>query len=320
MKCIATSFLASLVGLVAMTLTVSAADQNVVVVLDDSGSMSDRMRSGQAQTKMDVAKEALQTVLKDIPDDAEVGVLTLNSRADGSNWIIPLGPVDRQSIQLQINRIRADGGTPLGAAMKVATDALLAARQKNRYGTYRLLIVTDGEASDQNLVKQYLPDIKSRGVTTDVIGVAMSSQHSLATQVGNYRPADDPESLVKAIAQVFAETTDEDSGSGESDYDLLGGIPDEVASAAVASLTLMNNEPIGESPQPESVSPNIAAQASTTPNTPTPTPQRPASNRTSDSDSGGSGMGVACIGVLLLIGVVIVVLGVVSKSGRKRTR
>lgn len=245
--------LSLLVGLAAMSAMseASAADQNVVVVLDDSASMQSMMRSGSIR-KMDAAKQALERVLADVPDDADVGVLALNSRVEGSNWIVPLGPVERSNIQEQIGRIRAEGTTPLGVAMKEATDALLTARQKNVYGTYRLLIVTDGEASDQNLVDEYLPDIRSRGVITDVIGVAMSGQHSLATHVNSYRSADDPGSLAQAIAQVFAETSDTGDDAGDSDYELLGGVPDEVAAAAVESLTRMNNVPIGESMPVES--------------------------------------------------------------------
>ena len=222
-----------------------AADQFVVVVLDDSGSMMQNMRSVRAR-KMDVAKKALRTVLANIPEDAQVEVRALNSRVNGSTWIVPLGPVDRTSLQQRIDAINADGGTPLGTAMKDATDTLLQLRSKNIYGTYRLLVVTDGEASDQDLLERYLPDIKSRGVITDVIGVDMPGKHSLATQVNTYRRADDPDSLTRAIAQVFAETSDEDSGAGESDYDLLAGLDDEVAQAAVASLANMDNQPIGQ--------------------------------------------------------------------------
>ena len=77
--------------------------------------------------------------------------------------------------------------------MKQGADALLDARKKQfGYGTYRLLVVTDGETDDAGLVDGYTPDIISRGITIDAIGVEMQSQHTLATMVHSYRSADDP--------------------------------------------------------------------------------------------------------------------------------
>ncbi len=293
---------------------ISAADQYVVVVLDDSGSMGSTMRNRRSG-KMQAAKQALQTVLADVPDEAEVGVLALNSMVNGSKWVAPLGPVDRTIIQRQIAGIRADGNTPLGAAMKAATDALLEKRAQNVYGIYRLLIVTDGEATDQNLVEKYLPDIRARGVVTDVIGVDMKSDHSLATQVNTYRRADDPESLRQAIAQVFAETSDEDTDAGASDYDLLVGLDDDVASAAVTSLAKISNQPIGEANQQRSAT--SRPPPTTSPAPPTiprraPTPQRPAER------DGGSGLGAVCTGLFIMFLLMVAFMVVASKLGRSR--
>ena len=235
-----------LVTMASCTLAVSAADQNVVVVLDDSGSMNESMSVGRRVRKMDAAKQALLSVLEKVPDDAQVGVLALNSTLDGDHWIAPLGPVDRNTIRARIASVEASGGTPLGAAMKEAADALLEKRKTQIYGTYRLLIVTDGEAGDGKLVNMYLPVIKARALVTDVIGVDMRGDHSLATQVNTYRRADDPGTLTQAIADVFAETNDDSGDAGDSDYDLLSGLPDEVAAAALTSLAKIDNLPIGE--------------------------------------------------------------------------
>ena len=158
------------------------AAQIVVVVLDDSGSMSDPMRSDRRVRKIDAAKNALRVVLETLPADAQVGVVALNAGSRGDHWILPLGKVDRSKLDQATARIRASGGTPLGEFMKVGADALLSKREEMRYGEYRLLIVTDGEASDEHLLDRYLPDIMARGIVVDVIGVDMQSEHSLATQ------------------------------------------------------------------------------------------------------------------------------------------
>ena len=129
--------------------------------------------------------------------------------------------------------------------MKLATDALLALRNQEHYGDYRLLIVTDGEATDPDLVEAYLPDILARSITVDVIGVDMARTHSLATRVDNYRKADNPASLTQAIEASLAERTADDQNADEtSDFELLQDWPDDLAMPAIETLTLVNNDPI----------------------------------------------------------------------------
>jgi hypothetical protein len=225
------------------------AAQHVVVVLDDSGSMATAMRSNWRVTRMEAAKQALRVVLDEVPEDAQVGVVTLNSGQGRDSWIIPLGPVDKRQLNQSIERIQAQGGTPLGEYLKVGADALLDLRARQHYGTYRLVVVTDGEANDPEYVERYLPEILARGIIVDVIGVDMPRSHSLATQVHTYRRADDPESVTQAISAALAESSaDTDTDAGVSDFELLAGLPDEVATAALTALEQSGDEPIGESP------------------------------------------------------------------------
>jgi hypothetical protein len=236
-------FATLIVGLIASFAVSQEIVDNVVVVLDDSGSMAERMRSDRKTDKMEAAKSALIKVIDQLPANAHVGILLLN---DG--WLCQLGPVDKAEITSRIQQIRDGGGTPLGRSMKAGADALLAKRDKEHYGSYRLLVVTDGEANDSRKVEQYLPDILARGITVDVIGVDMASAHSLATKVQNYRKADDPASLETAIQQVFAETAD-GSDTSEEDFELAAAFPDDMAMEVITSLTDSGNHPIGETPK-----------------------------------------------------------------------
>ena len=135
---------------VLLSSTVSA--QNIVVLLDDSASMKQPLRSNSSITKIDAAKQALLTILERAPEDSQVGVMVLNGHR-GHEWVIPLGPINKARLTAKVNRIRPGGGTPLGESMKSATDALLALRNQEHYGDYRLLIVTDGEATDPDLAR-----------------------------------------------------------------------------------------------------------------------------------------------------------------------
>ncbi len=222
--------------------------QHIVVVLDDSGSMSARM-SG-AANRMTAAKDALLAVLADLPPDTELGILTLNTTINGDHWVVPFGKIDESVYRPRIGAIRAFGGTPLGAAMKSAADRLLQQRQQNIYGTYRLLVVTDGEATDRRRLESYLPDIRSRGILLDVIGVSMATRHTLAQTADTYRSANDPNALRVAIGEILAEAGGATDDTVEDDFAWLNAIPDETAVASLAAIAAVqrNNTPISEQP------------------------------------------------------------------------
>ena len=235
-----------LLGLLIAT-PLAVAGTNVVVVLDDSGSMNDTMRKVPQQTRIQVAKEALLTVLDQVPPDSKVGVVLLNGSRGRDKWIIPLGPMNKTSMESAIRSIRADGGTPLGDRMKSGANALLNLWNREHYGFYRLLIATDGEATDASLVEEYLPEILSSGITVDVIGVDMASRHSLATKVHTYRSADNPEALSEGLAAaILGEVPSDPGGAGAADFALLEGISTELARACLGALQESGRSLIGE--------------------------------------------------------------------------
>ncbi|MEM6315284.1 MAG: vWA domain-containing protein, partial [Planctomycetota bacterium] len=193
-----------------LPLTAAAAEStdHVVVILDASGSMGESFPGGDAGRRLDkmsVAKDALVAVLETVPAETHVGIVVFSGRGVAQQWVVDLGPVDLPRVRSALDPIRPKGATPLGAFLKVGADRLLEARAAgSEYDTYRLLVVTDGEAEDQRLVDRHLPDILSRGITVDVIGVDMDSDLALATRVNSYRRADRPEELTAALADIFA--------------------------------------------------------------------------------------------------------------------
>lgn len=275
-----------------LTDSYATAQQNVVIIIDDSGSMAARLQANSRISRMTAAQDALIKVLRDVPDDAQVGVLALNSRGASGNWVIPMGPLDRSDVEQRINSINADGGTPLGAAMQAALNTLLLSRQRQMYGTYRMLIVTDGEAGDPDLVERYVPIARSRGFVLDVIGVDMPGDHSLATKATSYRRADDEASLATAIADVFAETTDDSGDAGQSDYDMLAPLPAEIAAAALTTLSQIDNTLVDvDAAEADAAMANSGSFS--------PPPPVPASGQTAQG-SGSSILGGLCI-ILLFV-------------------
>ena len=133
----------------------------------------------------------------------------------------------------------------MGKSLKKVTDALLEQRNKqNGYGSFRLLVVTDGQATDDDVLAAYLPDVLRRGIVLDVIGVAMKGDHDLATKVHSYRRADDDRALQTAISEVFAEMQDVDSQDAAANYELLDAFPDNAVQGVSDRIATRNDAPI----------------------------------------------------------------------------
>jgi len=223
--------------------TYAGSNDYVVIVLDDSGSMREIMKRDR-RSRIEAAKSSLAQVINQIQPETNLGILLLNGARANNHWYIPVGPVDPQQALQQIKALKANGGTPLGEALRIASDELLRLRSKKIYGTYRLIVVTDGEASDQLLLDQYLPDVLSRGIIIDAIGVDMRGDHSLATKVHSYRRADDQASLANAIQEIMAERTGDGSGSVDEDFAMLDGLGDLDVAEVLKALAKPNNEKI----------------------------------------------------------------------------
>jgi hypothetical protein len=291
-----------------------AAD-NVVIVLDGSGSMA-RPLPGAGTDKMTAAKAALKQVLQSVPQETRIGLLVFSAKGISDEWIYPLGPRDDAKLILAIDRPMPGGGTPLGAYLKKGADRLLEARAKQfGYGTFRLLVVTDGEAEDQKLVERYTPEVVARGITVDVIGVAMNQRHTLATKVHSYRSANDPASLKRALTEVFAEVggRGNDVSSGEA-FAELKPIPGEVAQAMIQALSSSGNQPIGEKPRSSQASPASASQGQVSP---PPAVQTHGSQRTVRLKSPVLAVfgSFACFGLFFLV-VAAVIFRAIKKSRR----
>ncbi len=214
----------------------------VVIVLDDSGSMNEEFGG---QRRMDAAKRGLKVVLRSVPKATWVGLLALNA-----GWAYPLGARDDAVLNVRIDDIETSGGTPLARNIKAGADRLMQEREKQfGYGSYRLLVVTDGqETSDPGLIEAYPPEVRSRGLTLDVIGVGIGEGHSLRQHRRSYRSADNPGELERAIREVFAERIDPSDQTGGEAFALIAGLDPGVAQAMITSLGKLPNHPIGEQP------------------------------------------------------------------------
>ena len=229
----------------------ASAEDSVVVVLDASGSMDDRMTTtdGKTVTRMEAAKTVLTTTLLNQPEGTNVGIVVFPRQ----DWVYKLGPVEPTQLRAAIAGIRPNGGTPLGQYMKVGVDALLEARKKNPYGTHRLLIVTDGEANDSYDVAENIDKILVRGIVVNTIGVDMAKDHQLAVKSHSYANAADPQALLQSVRTALsAEITVNDPDAQEM-FEAIALLPDDSVGTLLTSLTKVQNQPLGESPPVQAV-------------------------------------------------------------------
>lgn len=253
---------------------------NIVVILDASGSMQDKFSGDRTKSKMEAAKAALQEVLANIPDDTQIGLLVFSGANISNEWVYPLGPKDTQKLVAAIHLPRPSGDTPLGKYIRIGANRLLEQRERQySYGNYRLLVVTDGEASDADKVKHYTPEILNRQIRVDVIGVDMKTDHMLAKVVDSYRKADNPGELVAAVSQILAETGDTGTDvGGEDAFEYIAPLSPEIAADLIQRLTT----------PPSNTSIAVKPIETTRPRTTTPRPSKTSTPQRQDTGNQGT--------------------------------
>ncbi|KQV73968.1 hypothetical protein ASC61_02515 [Aeromicrobium sp. Root344] len=182
----------------------------LVLLLDSSGSMKE---SSGGTTKIAAAKAALEDVVSQLPDNAQVGVRVFGAKVfsakdkgactDTQN-VVPVGPVDRQGISKAIAGYKPYGETPIGNALKGA------AKDLGAEGKRTIVLLSDGEptcAPDpckvaKNLRSQGI-DLKINVVGLDVSGKARSALQCIARAGGGtYYGVNDPDDLASSLVSV----------------------------------------------------------------------------------------------------------------------
>lgn len=222
------------------------AQDNVVVILDGSGSMSAPMGG---TSRMQAAKRALFKAINQLPEDTNFGLLVFSSSHDG--WIYPLSPLNKVEAWKNVQKIREGGKTPLGHYIKTAGDSLLRERAKQfNYGSYRIIVITDGESTDGNLMERFARESVGRGLTLNVVGVGMTRDHTLKGLAHQYVGANDIDALNAAVTSFVAEApVNMKLDEGQTPYSYLAFFPDDAAALqAIDALSETGNHPLGTKP------------------------------------------------------------------------
>ena len=178
---------------------------NFYFLFDMSGSMDENC-SG--KRKIDGAKEAVTRFMKNIPDDVNIGLMLFGTRSgDDYAEALPIGSDNKEEFLRIIDSLQPSGGTPLGEALLASVDKIVGQYKKQLgYGTYRIIIITDGEQTGIDLRQpcNYLARHGFIGLYS--IGLCMKSSHTLKKYSLSYRDANNYEELEQALVEATAES------------------------------------------------------------------------------------------------------------------
>jgi Ca-activated chloride channel family protein len=183
--------------------------RNFYFIFDGSGSMSESLTKQckgdkRFASRLDGAKWAVEQFLPLVPPDVNLGLWVFDT--NGNSERVSLGPNSRAQFLVAVQRIRAGGRTPLTESIEQGVNQLVQQRDKQLgYGEFRLIVVTDGEATGRPL-PQAVAYARERRIPIYTIGLCLSAEHELRKSSVSYRAADSIKALQHGLEETLAET------------------------------------------------------------------------------------------------------------------
>ena len=193
-----------------------AQSDNVVLVLDASGSMWGRVGS---ETKIEAARKVVRSVIGKLPSDAALGLVAYGHRRKGDcadiEVLVPAGSADKTAIPDVVDGLNPLGMTPITASFEQAAKAAAAT---GKPGT--IVLVTDGletcnadPCAAVRAAKAAGQDFVLHIVGFDVAKEDVSSLECAAQAGGGlYLPAENADELSGALEQTIVEEQPEAAG------------------------------------------------------------------------------------------------------------
>lgn len=191
--------------LVLTSLNATAAEK-VVLVLDSSGSMAGQI---DGVTKLDIAREAVASILETLPAGTQLGLIAYGHRRKGDcgdiQTLSEVAKPDKRRIMSAVGGLRAVGKTPLGQSVRTAAEQLKYTEDKAT-----VILVSDGKENCGVDPCQLGAALNKNGIDfkTHVIGFDIRSGDDaglrcLAKATGGiYVAAEDASSLKQALTET----------------------------------------------------------------------------------------------------------------------
>ena len=188
----------------------AAGKSNLILILDASGSMWGRI---DGKAKIEIAKEAMDLVVKDLPEDINIGLVAYGHRRKGDcddvEKLVPLGPLNRKTLLEKIHALSPKGKTPMVRSVRMTADAI-----KHLEDETTILLVSDGEETCDPEPCNFVAELKKLGIRfrLHVVGfdVGGKTEEQLKCMAkaghGEYFPAKDAGKLKDALDTVIEKT------------------------------------------------------------------------------------------------------------------
>lgn len=172
--------------------------RNIILIFDDSGSMKG--------SPLARAKKATISLAQSLTNEYNFGLYGLNNQ-----YVIPLIPIEGviNNVADKINSLGAGGGTPITDAINESVNYLSIQKQDQAdYGSYTIIIVTDGAADDNDTMLKAVDLAISHGINMKTIGLDIGN-HGLR-KVTHFVEASSTDELTAALKKaVKAEIPDD---------------------------------------------------------------------------------------------------------------
>lgn len=180
--------------------------QNIVVVLDISGSMESSLQSyyydegnsifsklKKNKSKMELANEAVNLMIDELNDDDRFGMVLFDDEAYLGKPLSLIGDTDIKGIKEHILDIEARGGTNFEAGYKKGIDLFDDELLNNKEYDNRIIVITDampnvGLSNKDDLFK-YVESNSNKGIYTSFIGVGVDFNTEVIEKISNVRGA-----------------------------------------------------------------------------------------------------------------------------------
>lgn len=184
------------------------AEGKSIIVLDASGSMWGQI---DGRPKLEIAREALGTVLSGLDPATEIGLMAYGHREKGScsdiELVVPPGPGTAKAITDAANAMKFLGKTPLTEAVRRAASELKSTEEKAT-----VILITDGIETCEADPCALGTELEASGVdfTAHVVGFGLTEDEGKAVAClaentgGKYIQASDAGDLVEALKTTVA--------------------------------------------------------------------------------------------------------------------